>query len=165
MTAAIRLTYRNHVGETVVEDLVGPSAWSPLQYHSAIRRQRPGIEVLNIEPVTRELEVPNNETTTARWWVTLRTPGRPRTTVLLTGGYAEVRRLALMGAEAGPWLIPSSHGFGSNAQAPIPPVSPTPWRTGWSGRNVNRGCRPPTAWRRDCCGRKPPTPQQHEPDR
>lgn len=104
MTAAVRLTYRGRDGEPIVEDLVGPSNWSPLQYHAAIRRQRHGIEIIGIEPIERELMVPRG-TTPERWWVTLRIPGRPTTSIFVRGTIAESRRMALMGAEPGAQII------------------------------------------------------------
>ena len=94
----MRITYRDANGVQHIEDMLGPSAWGPLQYRQALARQRPGITVLCVEPVAREVRAPRSDHPAA-WWITLRTPGRPLTTVLQPGGWSEARRLALSGAE------------------------------------------------------------------
>jgi hypothetical protein len=100
----MRVRLINPHGEEQVEDLFADSSWSARQYRAALVRQRPGIHILDVTPITRELEIPHAEAP-AWWWVTLCVPGRPCTRVRVQGGWAEVRRMAIMGAEPGARLI------------------------------------------------------------
>lgn len=94
----MRLSYRDPYGVEHVEDLVGPSHWGPLQYRRAFARQHPTASILAVEPVHRDVRaVPGDHP--QGWIITLRIPGRPLTTVHQPGGWAEARRLALMGVD------------------------------------------------------------------
>jgi hypothetical protein len=91
-------------GEERTEDLFADSDWTAKDYRKALLRQRPGIRVLEMRPITRELRIPHGETP-AWWWLTMRSPGRPEIRVRVQGGYGELRRMAIMGADPGARLI------------------------------------------------------------
>jgi hypothetical protein len=100
----MRVRLINPHGEEQVEDLFADSGWSARDYREALLRQRPEVQILDVTPITRELEIPHGQAP-AWWWITMRSPGRPDLRVRVQGGYAEVRRMAIMGAEPGARLI------------------------------------------------------------
>jgi len=101
----MRMTYRSTFGGVVIEDLVGPTGWGAEQYRAAISRQRPGVEILDLEPIAREVNVtsPNGHS----WFhVTLRVPGRPITTTFVEARSPwQAHRAALAGVEPGARII------------------------------------------------------------
>lgn len=104
----MRLTYRNALGEERTEDLVGPSDWRRCDYRAAIRRQRPGVEVLGIEPINRILQPPGNAAG-REYRVTMLVPGRPLTRVFLPArSHHEAVQQALAAAEPGARLVECS---------------------------------------------------------
>lgn len=71
----IRLTYRSATtGETHTEDLIGGSNWTTRQYRDALRRQRPGIQILDLVPIEQGQF---SLSTCPRFHVITRSPGRP----------------------------------------------------------------------------------------
>lgn len=94
----MRMVYVGQDGREHTEDLVGPEGWKALQYRQAINRQRPGIQILSMRKIRRNV-APRASDHANAWWITLRVPGRPLTTVRQPGGWVEARRLALSSAE------------------------------------------------------------------
>jgi hypothetical protein len=104
----MRFTYRNALGEEHTEDLVGPSDWGKRDYRAAIRRQRPGVEVLGLERISRILQPPGNAAG-REYRVTMLVPGRPLTRVFLAArSHHEAVRQALAAAEPGARLVECS---------------------------------------------------------
>lgn len=104
----MRLTYRSSLGEQHTEDLVGPSSWGKRDYRAALRRQRPGIEVLDLAPISRILQ-PAGAAAGREYQVTMLVPGRPLTRVFLPAqSHREAVRQALAAAEPGARLVKCS---------------------------------------------------------
>lgn len=96
----MRITYRNKIGDYHIEDLLGPSSWSTVQYRQAFQRQHPGATIVGVKPVRSGARIPPSKHPDITWAITLRIPGKPLRTVHQTGSRAEAYRLALSSAEA-----------------------------------------------------------------
>lgn len=94
-----RITYASGA----VHDFAGPPRWGPLQYRRAAICQRDGDALVSVAQVAREL--PPGGGDFPAWWVTLRIPGRPLTTVRCSGGLFEARQHAISGAEAAAQIV------------------------------------------------------------
>lgn len=96
----MRITYRNKIGDYHIEDLLGPSNWSTVQYRQAFQRQHPGATIVDVKPFRSGARIPPSEHPDITWAITLRIPGKPLRTVYQTGSRAEAYRLALSSAES-----------------------------------------------------------------